>query len=122
MGIMCSLERRIDGLLMDRTCRACASLVCIRRRRTDLDADQTRHAAFGILDLVAVLYILQHHQPHTRSQNRCCNLANMPDGVGMRSGPLSAVGSPDPDNGRRQQAACLSCREAKQKCSKGIPW
>jgi hypothetical protein len=111
MGIILPLERRSDGLLMGRT-----------RRKTDLDAKRARHGAFGILHFFADLYILLNGQPPTRSQNRCCIITNMPDDADARSGPSSAVGSPDANNGRRQQSACLSCREAKQKCSKGVPW
>jgi hypothetical protein len=75
-------------------------------------------SAFGILHLFAVLYILLNRQPPTRLQNRCCITTNMPDDVNVdaRNDLSSAVDSP------RQQSACLSCREAKQKCSKGIPW
>jgi hypothetical protein len=95
---------------------------CIQGRRTDLDAERADMTAFGLLLLFAVLYILQPRQPPARSRHRCCSIANMPDDIDARGDPSGAVGSPDPLNGRKQQAACLSCREAKQKCSKDVPW
>ena len=103
---------------MDRTCRARVLV----SRRTDLDAERADMTASGLLHFFAVHYILQHRKPSARSQHRCCIVANMPDDNDARGDPSSAVGSPDPHNGRKQQAACLSCREAKQKCSKGVPW
>jgi len=49
-------------------------------------------------------------------------LVNMPDDGVALSDPASTVDSPGPHSVSRQQAACLACREAKQKCSKGNPW
>jgi hypothetical protein len=109
-----------DGQDLQGVCYLLVS--CIRGRRTDLDAERADMTALGLLHLFAVLCILQHRHPPARSQHRCCTIANMPDDIDALADPSSAVGSPDPLNGRKQQAACLSCREAKQKCSKGVPW
>lgn len=50
------LERRSDGLLMDRTCRARVLV----SRRTDLGAERADMTASGLLHFFAVYYILQH--------------------------------------------------------------
>jgi hypothetical protein len=67
---------------------------------------------------------LQHrfHRRLDHTCDQCPIVMDTADAVEPLSGGAIAVSSSRVQKSQRQQAACLSCRETKQKCSKGVPW
>lgn len=50
------------------------------------------------------------------------SLLLMAGGTGLPPGSTSASSSSQSQQSAGQSVACLACREAKQKCTKGSPW